>query len=112
MSAPIRVLVVDDESDVQFLFTQKFRREVRKLEEKKAKEEKKEEERRRKAQEREERANIQIELERTRAERDVALKQMDILREQVGQLQAQNTMLVAKIGKLEKAADPAREQGL
>ena len=27
---PIRALVVDDETDVQFLFTQKFRREVRK----------------------------------------------------------------------------------
>ena len=27
---PTRALVVDDESDVQFLFTQKFRREVRK----------------------------------------------------------------------------------
>lgn len=30
MFDPTRVLVVDDESDVQFLFTQKFRREVRK----------------------------------------------------------------------------------
>ena len=29
MSQPLRALVVDDESDVQFLFTQKFRREVR-----------------------------------------------------------------------------------
>ncbi len=29
-TAPVRALVVDDESDVQFLFTQKFRREVRK----------------------------------------------------------------------------------
>ncbi len=29
-TSPIRALVVDDESDVQFLFTQKFRREVRK----------------------------------------------------------------------------------
>lgn len=29
-TTPIRALVVDDESDVQFLFTQKFRREVRK----------------------------------------------------------------------------------
>lgn len=28
--APTRCLVVDDETDVQFLFTQKFRREVRK----------------------------------------------------------------------------------
>ena len=30
MSEPVRALVVDDETDVQFLFTQKFRREVRK----------------------------------------------------------------------------------
>ena len=30
MSQPLRALVVDDETDVQFLFTQKFRREVRK----------------------------------------------------------------------------------
>ena len=29
MSQPLRALVVDDETDVQFLFTQKFRREVR-----------------------------------------------------------------------------------
>ncbi|HEX9952878.1 MAG TPA: response regulator [Rubricoccaceae bacterium] len=28
-TTPIRALVVDDETDVQFLFTQKFRREVR-----------------------------------------------------------------------------------
>lgn len=88
---------------------EKFRREVRKLEEKKVKEERKEQAKRRKAQEREERANIQAELERTRAERDVALKQADILREQVGELQAQNTKLVAKLGKLEKAVDPVIE---
>lgn len=30
MPTPVRALVVDDETDVQFLFTQKFRREVRK----------------------------------------------------------------------------------
>lgn len=29
MPQPLRALVVDDETDVQFLFTQKFRREVR-----------------------------------------------------------------------------------
>lgn len=86
----------------------KYRREVRKLEEKKAREEKKEEERRRKQLEREERSNVQMELERTRAERDVALKQMEILQEQVGELQKQNTVLVAKLGKVipaEKVAD-------
>jgi hypothetical protein len=78
---------------------EKYQREVRRLEEKKAREQRKEEERRRKALEKEERANVQMELERTRAERDVALKQMEILKEQVGELQAQNTMLVAKLGK-------------
>ncbi|KAB5570613.1 hypothetical protein GE09DRAFT_714140 [Coniochaeta sp. 2T2.1] len=82
---------------------EKYRHELRKLEEKKAKEAKKEEERKKKALEREERMNVQVELERTRAKRDVALKTAEMLREQVGQLQAQNTMLVAKLGKLEKA---------
>jgi hypothetical protein len=79
---------------------QKYRKEVKKLEEKRIAEEKKAEERRRKAVEREAKENIQAELERTRAERDVALKQIDILREQVGELQTQNTMLVAKLGRV------------
>jgi hypothetical protein len=78
---------------------EKYRRELKRLEEKHAAEERKAAERRRKAAERKERANIQMELERTRAERDVALKQIEMLKAQVGELQAQNTMLVAKLGK-------------
>lgn len=76
-----------------------YRKEVRKLEEKKEKEERKAEEKRRKQREKEERENVSMQLEKARAERDVALKQIDILQEQVGALQAQNTRLVAQLAK-------------
>ncbi|KAM5351553.1 hypothetical protein ACJ41O_004276 [Fusarium nematophilum] len=79
---------------------EKYRREMRKLEEKREQEQRKAEERRRKAQEREERNNLSLELERVRAERDLARRQIQILEGQVGDLQAQNTMLVRKLGKM------------
>lgn len=78
---------------------EKFHRELQKLEQKRLSEERKAEEKRRKQVEKEERTNIQMELERTRAERDVAMKQIEILKAQVGELQAQNTRLVARLGK-------------
>lgn len=77
---------------------EKYRREVRKLEEKREAERKKTEERRRKAAEREEKNNLTLELERVRAERNVAQRQIEILETQVGELQAQNTLLVRKMG--------------
>ncbi|ROW13114.1 hypothetical protein VPNG_05926 [Cytospora leucostoma] len=77
---------------------EQYRKEVKKIEEKRQKEEKKAEEKRRKAQEKEERENVSIQLERVKVERDVALKQVDILNEQVGALQAQVTKLVAQLG--------------
>lgn len=77
-----------------------YRKEVKKMEEKKLKEEKKAEERRKKQQEKDERSNAAMQLEKVKVERDMALKQIDILKEQVGQLQAQNTKLVAQLGKL------------
>ncbi|KAK4668397.1 uncharacterized protein QC764_706960 [Podospora pseudoanserina] len=79
---------------------EKYEREVRRLAEKKQQEEKKKEEKRRKMQEREERADLAMELERTRAERDVGRKEIEILRGQVGDLQRENTMLVARLGKM------------
>jgi hypothetical protein len=79
---------------------EKYQKEVKKLEEQRAKEERKAEERRRKAMEKEAKENIQAELERTRAERDVLVKQVDLLKGQIGELQTQNTMLVAKLGKV------------
>lgn len=77
-----------------------FRKEVKKLEGKRIKDEKKAEERRKKEAEKEAKNNIALDLDRTRIERDIALKQVDILKEQVGKLQAQNTKLVAEIGRL------------
>ncbi|KAI1807916.1 hypothetical protein F4811DRAFT_503725 [Daldinia bambusicola] len=78
---------------------EKFQRELTKLEAKRASEQKKAEERRRKALEREEKTNLAMELDKVRAERDLAYKQMDILKEQIGELQAQNTRLVARLGR-------------
>lgn len=78
----------------------KYRRELQKLEDKRVHEERKAEARQRKAMEREEKMNLTMELEKTRAERDVALKRVEILQTQVGQLQSQNTMLTAKLGRL------------
>lgn len=77
-----------------------YRKEVKKMEEKKLKEERKAEERRRKQQEKDERSNAAMQLEKAQVERDMALKQIDILKDQVGELQAQNTKLVAQLGKL------------
>lgn len=77
-----------------------YRKEAKKLEEKRLKDEKKAEERRKKEAEKEARGNMAMELERTKVERDMALKQIDILKEQVGELQSQNTKLVANLGKL------------
>ncbi|KAK5990265.1 hypothetical protein PT974_08532 [Cladobotryum mycophilum] len=78
----------------------KYKRELQKLEEKREQEERKAEARRRKNVEKEEKLTLSLELEKARAERDVALKQIEILKSQVGELQAQNTMLVAKMGRL------------
>jgi len=78
---------------------EKYRREMRKLEEKRERDQRKAEERRRKAAEQEEKNNLSLELERVRTERDVARRQIELLEGQVGELQAQNTMLVRKLGK-------------
>ncbi|KOS18607.1 hypothetical protein ESCO_000711 [Escovopsis weberi] len=78
----------------------KYKREMQKLEEKREQEERKAEARRRKTSEKEERLALTLELERARLERDVALKQVEILKSQVGELQAQNTMLVAQMGRM------------
>ncbi|KAI1661715.1 hypothetical protein F4813DRAFT_398287 [Daldinia decipiens] len=78
---------------------EKYQREITKLEAKRASEQKKAEERRRKALEREEKTTLAMELDKMRAERDIAHKQMEILKEQIGELQAQNTKLVARLGR-------------
>ncbi|TGJ81455.1 hypothetical protein E0Z10_g7308 [Xylaria hypoxylon] len=78
---------------------ERYQRERRKLVAKRAAEDKKAEERRRKQAEREDKVNLTLELDKVRAERDMARKEMDILKEQVGQLQALNTKLVTRLGR-------------
>ncbi|KAK0373319.1 hypothetical protein CLIM01_09329 [Colletotrichum limetticola] len=78
----------------------KYKRDMQRLEQRREHEQRKAEEKRRKQAEKEEKANLALELERIRTERDVALKEIEVLKEQVGQLQSQNTMLVVKMGKM------------
>jgi hypothetical protein len=90
---------------------EKYRRELERLAQKRAAEERKAEQRRRKQAEREERANLAMELDRVKAERDVARKEVEMLRERVGELQAQNTRLVARLGKEGIKVDDVAELG-
>ncbi|KAM3459460.1 hypothetical protein NHJ6243_006896 [Beauveria neobassiana] len=79
---------------------QKYQRELQKLEEKRESEARKAEQKRRKAAEKEEKSSMALELERVRAELDLARQTSRILEGQVRELQAQNTQLVAKLGKM------------
>ncbi|KAG6017982.1 hypothetical protein E4U54_008531 [Claviceps lovelessii] len=78
----------------------KYHRAMRKLEQKRAQEERKAEARRRKAAERQEKSSLTLELDKARVERDVAVREVELLRLQVGELQRQNTMLVARLGRM------------
>ncbi|KAI0603420.1 hypothetical protein F4775DRAFT_533614 [Biscogniauxia sp. FL1348] len=78
---------------------EKYQRELQRLEAKRASEQRKAEERRRKQAEREDKASLAVELEKVRAERDLARKQIEVLKEQIGDLQTQNTLLVARLGR-------------
>lgn len=79
---------------------EKYRREVEKLELKRAKEERKAEERKRKAAEKDEKTRLVRELEELRAEVGVLRKERMIMLEQVGALQAENTALATRVGRV------------
>ncbi|EKD13648.1 uncharacterized protein L3040_004141 [Drepanopeziza brunnea f. sp. 'multigermtubi'] len=79
---------------------EKYQKEVDKLQRRKQKEERKAEDRRKKAAEKDSKARLLRELEEIKAEAAFLRKERDILKGQVGDLQAENTTLVAKIGKL------------
>ena len=79
---------------------EKYKREVEKLEQKKLKEEQKAEERKRKAAEKDEKTRLLRELDEIKAEVSVLRKERQIMLEQVGALQAENTALAAKVGRM------------
>ena len=88
---------------------EKHSREVSKLEAKRAREAAKEEERRKKAEDKDEKARLVREKEEIKEELEVVRKERDILRNQVGDLQKENTALVAKMGKLDGGGGFLRE---
>lgn len=79
---------------------EKYQKELTKLQLKKEKEEKKAEERRRKAVEKDERAKLMREVEELKAEVLILKKDREILKTQVGDLQAENTMLAVRVGRM------------
>ncbi len=80
---------------------EKFKREVRKLEEKKEKEAKKLEERKKREADKDEKAKLTRERDEAREELDILKKEQEIWQKQVGDLQRENTRLIARVGKLE-----------
>lgn len=78
----------------------KNQKEVQKQELKYKKEIERLEKRKRKVAEKDERTKLLRELEETRAERNVLRKEKDILRLQVGELQAENTAFAVRIGRM------------
>lgn len=80
---------------------QRYQKEVAKIEAKRVKDELKEAERKKKAEERDEKVKLTRERDVARLELENTKLERELLKEQVGALQKENTALVAKVGKLE-----------
>ncbi|KAL8630776.1 hypothetical protein Q9189_003536 [Teloschistes chrysophthalmus] len=80
---------------------QRYEKEVAKLEAKRVKDEQKAAERQKKAEGKDEKTRLTKERDAARSELEKMKTEKELLKEQVGALQRENTALVAKIGKLE-----------
>ena len=78
----------------------RYKKEVAKLEAKRAKETAKEEARKRKELDKDEKARLAREKEELKQELEVTKQERDIFHDQVGALQRENTLLVARLGRL------------
>lgn len=76
----------------------KYKNQLQKIEKRREQAEHKAEQRRKKAAEREQATNLKLEIDKTRAERDVALKKVQLLEAQVEQLQVENSKLKTAAG--------------
>lgn len=88
---------------------EKYKKEVAKLKAKRAKEASKEEEKKRKEQDKDEKARLTRERDEARQELEVLRQEKDILLDQVGALQKENTSLVARLGKISEGRSVLRE---
>jgi hypothetical protein len=80
---------------------EKYKKEVARLEAKKEKEAKKIEERKKRQADKDEKARLTRERDEAREELEVLKKEREIWQKQVGDLQKENTRLMARVGKLE-----------
>ena len=90
---------------------EKYKKEVARLEAKKEKEAKKIEERKKRQADKDEKARLTRERDEARAELEMLRKEREIWQKQVGDLQKENTRLMARVGKLE-GMDPNPVKGL
>ena len=93
---------------------ERYKRELEKLEQKKEKEAKKLDEKRKKQLDKDEKAKLTREKEELKAELELANKEREIFRNQVQELQRENTLLAARLGKSEEGRDlllAVREKG-
>lgn len=88
---------------------ERYKKEVARLEAKRQKEAAKLSDRKKRAEDRDEKARLTREKEELRQQLDVVSKERDILRDQVGALQRENTGLVARLGKIEDGKDLLKE---
>ena len=88
---------------------EKYKKEIAKLEAKRQKEAAKNEDRKKRAEDKDEKARLAREKEEMRQQLEVVSKERDILRDQVGALQRENTSLVVRLGKIEDGKDLLKE---
>ncbi|KAK4943149.1 hypothetical protein LTR10_017173 [Elasticomyces elasticus] len=85
---------------------EKYNKELAKLEEKKKKEAQKLADKKRKQEDKDEKTRLTRERDEARAELELLKKEQEIFTRQIGELQKENTSLMAQIGKLEGVAPP------
>ena len=85
---------------------ERYKKEVARLEQKKKKEAKKLEEKKRKQNDKDEKSRLTRERDEARAELELLKKEQEIFTRQIGDLQKENTALMARIGKLEGSGLP------
>ncbi|KAL9097098.1 MAG: hypothetical protein Q9163_006370 [Psora crenata] len=87
----------------------KYRKEIAKLEAKRQREAAKELDRKKKAEDKDEKTRLHREKEAMKKQLEVTTKERDILREQIGALQRENTCLVVRLGKMDEGQEALRE---
>ena len=88
---------------------EKYKKEVARLEAKRQREAAKNEDRKKRADDKDEKARLAREKEEIGQQLEMVSKERDILRDQVGALQRENTSLVVRLGKFEDGKDWLKE---